>query len=335
MAKKKLNILLIFDIGEVSVDQDWTDELKSKDWKFESNLVKTLEKLGHSVKLFGIDNNVIELVDELKENRPDLVFNQCEAYGGQRALEPNLMALMELFDIPYTGARAGALRLCQDKGITKKILAYHRVRVPYFLTFKKKQPLKSLKEFKFPAIIKPLGLEASEGISQTSFVEDEESALERVKWIHESLDVDAIVEEFIDGRELYVGVYGNDRQTKVLPPRELFFMQVPEGTPKFATYRAKWDTKYRKKWGIQNRPANKIDEEVLKQINRVCKRIYQIFGLSGYARIDLRLSTTNEVVFIEANPNPALGKDEDFMKSADKSGMSFDDMIAKIIQMSL
>jgi D-alanine-D-alanine ligase len=185
----------------------------------------------------------------------------------------------------------------------------------------------------FPAFIKPLKLEASEGITQLSFAENEKDALDRARFIHDKLGTDAIIEEYIEGRELYVGVLGNERLT-VFPPRELFFKNVPEGEPKFATFKAKWDDNYRKKWGIDTGPAKALPKELAREVVETCKKVYRTFQLRGYARMDLRVTPEGEIFFLEANPNPTIARDEDFAQAAEKGGVGYDELIARILQLS-
>lgn len=335
MAKKQLKILLLFDISiPPPLNQDFTEIFKSDEWKDESILIKTLKNLGHEVIPFGIYDNILPLISFIQEQKPDLVFNQCEAFYGNRDYEPNIVSMLELLRVPYTGASPHSLLICKDKGLTKKILSYHRIRIPKFLISRKNRPLKKLQEMIFPAFIKPLALEASEGIAQLSFTENESDALERVKYIHDKFKCDAIVEEYIDGREIYVGVFGNDR-IKVLPPRELFFKEMPDDSPKFATFKAKWDDQYRKKWGIKSGVAKALDSKTEKHLNEVSKKIYQLFQIKGFARIDFRLSNKNELVFIEANPNPSIFKDEDFALAAEKAGIDYETLLSTILSLSI
>jgi D-alanine-D-alanine ligase len=176
--------------------------------------------------------------------------------------------------------------------------------------------------------------EASLGISQASFVENDDQFRERVQFIHEKFDNDVIAEEYIEGRELYVGIFGNLR-LQVFPIRELIFKEVPPDEPKIATYKAKWDEEYRKRWGLQNQFAEGLDPALVSQIEETCKRIYRLLTIDGYARLDLRLTAKNEIYFIEANPNPILAADEDFALSALKANLTYPQLIDRIIRMGL
>ncbi len=330
---KSLKIILLFDLS-VKISQDqYSNYWNTPDWKTEKDVKKALIKLGHQVIPYGIHDDIVPFIELVKSQKPDLVFNMSEAFSGKRDFEPNMTALMQLVGVPFTGAGPMSLQLCKDKGLTKVILNYHQIKTPQFLVVKKSKSIQSLKKFKYPAIIKPLQLESSEGISQVSYVENEKEAKARIKFIHDKYSVDAIMEEFIDGREVYVSVLGNDK-LNVFPPREMFFKQVPEDEPKFATYKSKWDQDYRKKWGIDSGWASDMPEATQKKLFDICKKIYRVLGIQGFGRIDLRIKD-NEIYFIEANPNPSIAKKEDYALSAHKGGVEYEDLIAKIVSLSL
>lgn len=331
---KSLKVLLLFDLSIKLSPEEYEDYWKTPDWKTEKDVKNSLIKLGHEVIPLGIHDDIEPLLKLLNEQKPDLVFNLSEAFKGNRDFEPNMTALLQLIGVPFTGTGPLGLQLCKDKGLTKVILGYHRIRTPRFVVAKKSRPPRSLKAFQYPAFIKPLQLESSEGISQFSYVENEKEALARVKFIHERLNADAIIEEFISGRELYVSVLGNEKLT-VFPPRELFFKQVPEDEPKFATYRSKWDPEYRKKWGIDTGWAAAMPEDTQKKLSEVCKKIYRLLRVQGCGRIDLRLKENGEIYFIEANPNPSIAKNEDYALSANKGGMDYDELIAKMASLAI
>ena len=334
MKNKRLKIVLLFDLGsEPLKGEDFLDFLGDQDMKTESQVFQALQKLGHEVRLLGIHDDILPLENLSRSWKPDLVFNLSEAFKSDRKFEPHLVALLELLGIRHTGADSSALRLCKDKGLTKKILSFHEIRVPEFLVSYRSRPLKSLKGFKYPAIIKPLGLEASEGISLTGIVRNEADCLERIKFLQDRYETDVIIEEFISGRELYVGVMGNEKVT-VLPPRELFFSNVDENDSKVATYKAKWDERYRKRKGIHNGHARRLSSQKLAELEDICKKIYRLFEIKGYARVDLRLTPEGEIVFLEANPNPCIGRDEDFALSAKKSGLKYEELIDKLVRLA-
>jgi len=335
MTQRSLRILALFDgMTPAAADEALAKTKTEKEiLKDEANLIGHLENLGHEVMTIAVHDELDEFLKTLGEKKPNLVFNLCEAYQGDRKYEPHVAGLVEMMGIPITGSGLEALSLCKDKGLTKKILSYHGIRVPEFEVSRRSRPIRSLKNFPYPAFIKPLGLEASEGIAQLSFADNEEDALKRVEFIHRKMEVDAIIEEFIDGRELYVGVLGNEKLT-AFPPRELFFDETPEGEFKFATFKAKWDTNYRKRWGIRTGKPKSIDQKVMDDLLETAKKIYRLLHMRGYGRIDFRLKPNGEFVFLEANPNPSIAESEDLALAAKEGGVDYSELLDKVIRLA-
>ena len=333
--KKKLKVLALFDaIAPTTLDQDLSAELKTEDWKTEANVLAALAELGHTAEHLVIFDDLDLLRQKLQTFQPDVIFNLADQFKNNRAFDQNIVSFLEMQGVPFTGCGSTGLTLCKHKGISKKILGYHRIHVPEFVTIARGKRTTRPRRLKFPILVKPLKEEASLGISQASFVETDEQFSDRVQYIHEKLDNDVIAEEYIEGRELYVSVLGNHR-LQVFPIRELIFKEVPPDEPKIATYRAKWDEAYRQRWGLQNIFAEGLDPAVATDIQQVCKRIYHLLTIDGYARVDLRVTSDNRVYFIEANPNPILAADEDFAQSALKAGLSYPKLIDRILKMGL
>ena len=333
--KKKLKVLALFNvIGSASLDLDLTAELETEDWKTEANILSALRELGHLTEYLAIYDDLDLLRQKLQSFQPDVIFNLADEFKNNRAFDQNIVSLLEIQGIPFTGCGSTGLTLCKHKGVSKKILGYHRIRVPDFVTIARGRRIARPKRLKFPLLVKPLKEEASYGISQASFVESDEQFKERVQFIHEKYEQEVIAEEYIEGRELYVSILGNHR-LQVFPIRELVFQEVPPDEPKIATYKAKWDAEYRKRWGLQNRFAEGLDPAVVRKIEQTCKRIYRLLTIDGYARMDLRLTPDNEVYFIEANPNPALASDEDFAQSALKASLAYPQLIERIVRLGL
>lgn len=333
--KKKLKVLALFDaIAPTTLDQDLSAELKTDDWKTEANVLTALAELGHAVEHLAIFDDLNLLRQKLDSFQPDLIFNLADQFKNNRAFDQNIVSFLEMHGVPFTGCGSTGLTLCKQKGISKKILSYHRIHVPQFTVIPRGKRCARPKRLKFPILVKPLKEEASYGISQASFVETDEQFKERVQFIHTSHNCDVIAEEYIAGRELYVSLLGNHR-LDVYPIRELVFKEVPPDEPKIATYRAKWDEEYRKRWGLQNQFAEALDPALAKAIAQTCKRIYRLLTVDGYARVDLRVTPANEIYFIEANPNPILAADEDFAQSALKAGLAYPQLIERIIRTGL
>jgi D-alanine-D-alanine ligase len=329
--KKKLKVLALFDaIRPTTIDQDLSKEMKTEDWKTEANVLTALGALGYPTEHLAIFDNLDFVRQKLESFAPDVIFNLADQFKNNRGFDQNIASLLEMQGVPFTGCGATGLVLCKHKGTSKKILGYHHIHVPNFVVIPRGQRIARLKRPKFPLLVKPVKEEASYGISQASFVTSDEQFKERVAFIHESHDSDVIAEEYIEGRELYVSVMGNAKLT-VFPIRELVFREVPPNEPKIATYKAKWDEEYRKRWGLQNQFPEDLAPALIAEIEDVCKRTYRLLTIEGYARIDLRLTPDNKIYFIEANPNPILAEDEDFALAAAKTGLPYPKLIDRII----
>src|SRR5687768_15361606 len=333
--KKKLKVLALFDaIAPTTIDQDLSAELATDDWKTERDVLAALREHGHTAEYLAIFDNLDLIEQKLQQFEPDIIFNLADQFKNNRAFDQNIVAFLAMRGVAFTGCGSTGLTLCKHKAVSKKILGYHRIHTPEFVTIARGKRIARPKRLKFPILVKPLKEEASLGISQASFVETEEQFKERVQFIHEKFDNDVIAEEYIEGRELYVSVMGNHK-LQVFPIRELVFREVPPDEPKIATYKAKWDEEYRKRWGLENRFADGLEASLEAQIVQTCKRIYRLLTIDGYARIDLRLTKNNELYFIEANPNPMLADGEDFALSAQRSGLTYPELIDRILRLAL
>lgn len=331
---KAEKVLVLFNAeGPTTLDQDYTEDLKKKDWETEADILKALQQLGHTTAPLGLFDDAEILFEKIKQFQPTVIFNLVERFKHDSAHDRDIASLLKLIGIPFTGCGPTGMTLCKNKGLSKEILSFHRIRVPDFAIFPRKKAVKRPRNLNFPIFVKPLKEEASLGIAQASFVENDEQLKERVQFIHETMDQDVIAEEYIDGRELYVSLLGNKR-LEIFPVREIRFNEVPEDEPKVATYKAKWDENYRKKWGIKNQFAGTLVNGALAKIEKVSKKIYQLLSIQGYARLDMRLTSSGDLVFIEANPNPMLAAEEDFAQSAAKAGLEFPQLIQRILNLS-
>jgi D-alanine-D-alanine ligase len=331
-----LKVLLMFEVdGPSGTDAEFIELMESDDkWYSEGHVRAALLENGHEVHLGPIYKEAREVIDLVENVRPDLVWNCVETFHGHRYYESNVAAILELLRVPYTGCGYRCLMICQDKALSKKILKHHRVHVPPFVTSRRSQPIKRLRGIEFPVIVKLLAEEGSVGITKDSFAEDEEQALKRAAFLHERFSQDVIVEQFIRGRELYVGVMGEQR-LRVFPPREMRFANVPDGEPKYATWTAKWDPDYRERWGIFNTYAEDLSEKILREIGRVSRRVFRVLQMRGFGRIDMRLTEEGKLYVMEANPNPEIAMYEDFAEGARKVGISYNDLIGRIMRMAL
>jgi D-alanine-D-alanine ligase len=333
---KPLRVLVAFDMPySVPYPYDFAEEFADlENFEVEVDVCQALRENGHVVSPLGLFKDVRPLLQAVEEFRPDVIFNMVETFHSITGWDKNIVSLIEMLKVPYTGATPTALTLCNDKGLCKKILRYHRVRVPRFHTFYRDHKVWLPKTLKLPCIVKPLTEEASRGISQASIVDDEKSFLERVRMIHERMKLDAIGEEYIEGRELYVSIIG-DRRLRVLPPREMTFGQLSGDEPRIATYKAKWDDGYRERWGIRNAFAGRLAADVEARIVEVCKRAYRALNIRSYARFDLRVTAAGQVYVIEPNVNPNIAKDDELAQSAKKVGISYPALIRMLVNQAL
>ncbi|HEX7086809.1 MAG TPA: hypothetical protein VF198_10630 [Vicinamibacterales bacterium] len=304
-------------------------------WKMEFDVIETLRELGHEVCPLGIQDDLGVIRTAIYEWKPTIVFNLLESFDDVTTYDMNVVSYLELLKVPYTGCNPRGLLLARDKALSKKLLAYHRIPVPEFAVFRRNRAVRVPARLGFPLIVKSLTYEASVGISQASVVTDEERLRKRVAFIHESLGTDAIAERYIDGRELYVGIIGNDR-LRVFPVWEMHFQKMIEGDNwPIATERVKWSTKYQQRHGIMTGRAANLPDGLEASITKMAKRVYRSLELSGYARIDLRLDREGRVYVLEANPNPQIAYGEDFAESAEHGGLSYEELLNRILALGL
>ena len=332
--KKKLKVLMLFNSPyQKPRGYDYKAEFADPENMYtENDVCQALKANGCEVSILGLYDTLTPLFEEIAENRPDVIFNLVEVFNDKTHLEKNMAALLEMLGIPCTGASADNMFVCSNKGLNKKILAFHKVKVPWFYTFSRRRKVWLPKKMKLPAVIKPLSEEASRGISQASIVDNEEAFLERVRFIHDNMDLDAIAEEYIEGREFYVTIIGNKR-LKVLPLRELIFGELPEDA-RIATYKAKWDDLYRERWGIKSVYAGKLANGLEREIVEVCKRAYRAMDIRSYLRFDIRVGRDGKVYIIEANANPCIARIDEAAQSAAKADISYNQLIRTIVDLA-
>jgi D-alanine-D-alanine ligase len=309
-------------------------DLVSAEWKTEYDVITTLREQGHEVQPLGIQDELNPIRQHVEEWKPTIVFNLLEAFDNVNLFDQNVVSYLELLRIPYTGCSPRGLILSRDKSLSKKLMAYHRIPVPEWTVFQRGRKVRVPPRLRFPLIVKSLTHEASIGIAQASVVGDEEKLRKRVEFIHESVGTHAIAERYIDGRELYVGVIGNER-LQVFPVWEMHFSKMVEGDNwPIATERVKWSAKYQKKHGIAtNKAADLAEQEVA--IGKMAKRVYRAVDLTGYGRIDLRLDNEGRIYVLEANPNPQIAYGEDFAESAHHAGIEYGDLLDRILALGL
>lgn len=331
---KKLRVLALMDADLVPPDDVTGVDLAAVAWKTEYDVVSQLREMGHDVRALGVRDDLNVIRTAIEEWKPHIAFNLVEEYSGVASYDQNVVSYLELMGLPYTGCNPRGLMLARDKALAKKILTYYRIPIPEFITVPVGRGVKRPKELAFPLIVKSVSEEASLGISQASIVEDDGKLQERVAFIHESVGTSALVERYIEGRELYVGILGIWR-LQVLPVWELNMSQMPTEARPIATERVKWSRKYQQKYGIVSGEAKDLAPGVADQIQELARLVYRGLGLNGYARIDFRLDPTGQLYLLEANPNPQIARGEDFADSAQHAGLPYQTLLQRILVLGL
>ncbi len=309
-------------------------EQQINEWATEYDVLAGLQKLGHEVYQLPVGDDVHVIRDAILDTKPHVVCNQLVHFHGVAQYDQHVVSYLELLCQPYTGCNPRGLTLCRDKALSKMLLSYHGIRVPRFAVYRIKQRITPPEGLEYPMVVKSIAEEASLGITQASVVSNEQRLKERIEFMRESYGVDVIVEEYIHGRELYVGVIGNRRLISY-PVWELSFDHLSEGTLPIATEKLKWDVSFQKRNKITTHRAQGLSPELERRIGRMAKQIYKVLGITGYARMDLRLSEAGEVYVLEANPNPDLKYGEDFAESAEAYGHSYTELLERILQLGL
>jgi D-alanine-D-alanine ligase len=330
---KKRRVLALVHAHLVPPDDATGIDVLEAEWKMEYDVIETLREIGHEVRVLGTHDNLSAIRTTVEEFKPQIVFNLMEAFADVTTFDQNVVSYLELLRLPYTGCNPRGLILARDKALSKKLLAYHRIPVPDFTVVRPGRKPQLSKKLQFPLIVKSLFFEASAGISQASVVENAEQLAKRVHFIHENLGTAAIVERFIDGRELYVGVIGNQR-LEALPVWEMSFDKMPDNRWRIATERVKWSTQYQKRHGIMTDKAV-LEAGLADRIQRIARRAYRALDLNGYARIDFRLDEEGRPQVLEANPNPNLAYGEDFAESAEVYGLTYERLLDRILTLGL
>ncbi|MFH0964502.1 MAG: D-alanine--D-alanine ligase [Planctomycetota bacterium] len=331
---KKLRVLLVVDKDLVPPEDYKGKDYTEEEWRTEYDVQVTLRELGHEVKTLGVVRN-LEVIDEVfREWKPDIAFNLLQDVYTVIPYDYNMVAYFELLGLAYTGCNPMGLLISRDKAMTKKLLRYHRIHVPRFTVCRRDRKVKRSRRLEFPLIVKSLTEDASLGISGQSIVYDDESLAERVDFVHDRLESHAIVEQFIAGREFYVGVMGNTR-LEVFPPWELIVEHKAQDAELLATRKVKWDRAYQKKHGVTTRAAKDLPEPLASRLGQISRRIYRVLNLSGYARLDFRLAEDGTAYLLEANANPDVAYGEDFAESAEHAGLPYGKVVQRILNLGL
>jgi D-alanine-D-alanine ligase len=333
-AARKLRILALMD--EDLVPPESIEGLTEKEmlpWRMEYDVKLALRELGHEVYPVGIYSDLGVLRQALDELKPDIVFNMLEEFAEQVLFEQHVVSYLELKKARYTGCNPRGLTLAHDKALSKQVLTYHRIPVPAFAVFRQGRKPRRPRWLSFPLLVKSLVDEGSTGIARGSVVHDDEAFVERVELTHRQTGSPAIAEQYIPGREIYISVMGNER-LQIFEPWELLLHRLPEGVPNIATSRLKWDSVHQERMGLETKPAA-LSAEERRRVERLAKRSYRALHLSGYARLDFRMSPEGEFFLLEANPNPYLARGEDFAESARHCGVEYPELLTRILRNGL
>lgn len=305
-----------------------------EEWRTEFDVIQTLRATGHEVRAFGVLDSISELRAVISEWEPDVVFNLLEEFDGIVSYDQHVTAFLEMLRQPYTGCNPRGLLLSRDKSLCKQVFAYHRIPTPQYAVFRRGQRVRVPRRLRYPLFVKSSTDDASLGISQASVVTNAESLKERIEFVLEGQKTDVLVEEYIEGRELYVGMLGNSRLTR-FPVWELYFGQLGQSGSAIATRKVKWDAKYRTKYGIDSAPATDLPAGVEARLDKLSRRIYRALGLTGYARMDFRMRADGSIYALEANANPHLARDEDFARAGAAAGLDYPALLDCIVKLGL
>lgn len=331
----RLRVLALVRQGHVPPDSlEGVPESELDAWKAEFDVCDTLRHLGHEVLPVGVYDDLAPIREALLEFQPDITFMLLEEFHGVVTYDFAVISYLELMQQPYTGCNPRGLLLSKDKAITKKLLSYHRIPTPRFAVFPPARKIRRPRKLPFPLFVKSAIEDASFGISQASIVHTDEALEERIRFIHEKTQENVIVEQYIDGREFYVGVIGNQR-LQTFMPWEMDFGKLPDDVARIATRQVKWNRRYQDRHGITTRAADDLEPALQARISRICKRVYRALEMSGYARMDLRLSDNGDIHVLEANANPNIEYGEDFAESAEVAGIDYESLLEKILSLGL
>ncbi|MGH9398863.1 MAG: D-alanine--D-alanine ligase family protein [Thermoanaerobaculia bacterium] len=290
-----------------------------------------LTRLGYEPFYHVLDGR-LQSLSQVARLEADLVFNLTESYAGDDTMDMNIAAYLDLVGRSYTGAGPHALYLAQDKALAKKIFAFHGIKTPYFATSYRGK-LDHSHDISFPLIVKPVSEDGSIGIDATSVVGSVKELMEKIHYIHEEFDSPALIEEYIEGREIYAAVLGNEN-AEVLPLIELDLSRLPEGMAKIAGKEVKWEKETEAYKVTKSAPVEDMDEETTQRLEEKALAAYRALKLRDYGRIDMRLTASGAVYVIEANPNPWLSSGAEFAMAARKSGRTYTQLIGEIVDLA-
>jgi len=306
---------------------------KKREKEDREEIFEALEKLGHE-PFYQVLDGTPQCLTSLAKCEADLVFNLTESFAGDDTKEMQVAAYLDLLGLKYTGAGPHASFLAQDNAIAKKMFAFHGIRTPYFAT-SYRGSIEHAHDIAFPLIVKPVSEDGSIGINSNAVVDSVKELMERVQYIQDEFDSPAIIEEYIEGREIYAAILGSYEYAEPLPLVELDFSKLPKGTPKIASYDVKFEKDTEAYKATKSAVAEDLDAQTVEKLNQTALAAHRAVKLRDYGRIDMRLSTKGEVYVLEANPNPWLSSKQEFCMAAKASGRSYTQLIGEIVELAM
>jgi D-alanine-D-alanine ligase len=306
---------------------------KKREKEDREEIFEALEKLGHE-PFYQVLDGTPQCLNALAKCEAELIFNLTESFAGDDTKEMHVAAYLDLLGMRYTGAGPHASFLAQDKAIAKKMFGFHGIRTPYFAT-SYRGSIEHAHDISFPLIVKPLSEDGSIGINANAVVDSVKELMERVEYIQDEFDSPAIIEEYIEGREIYAAILGSYEYAQALPLVELDFSKLPKGTPKIASYDVKFEKDAEAYKLTKSNIAEDLDEETVERLTQTALAAHRAVKLRDYGRIDMRLSSKGEVYVLEANPNPWLSSKQEFVMAAKASGRSYPQLIGEIVDLAM
>lgn len=303
-------------------------------WRTEYDVREALLTNHHQVSVLGINDDLSLLRRTIEREQPDVVFNLLELFSNNPLFESHVVSYLELLGQRYTGCNPYGLMLSRDKALSKKIMLFHKIPTPNFEVVSRGHSIRGETGLQYPLVVKSATEHGSLGISQASIVKNLKQLRARVGYIHQRIGTDALVEEYIDGRELYVGILG-DKRPRILPIWEMVFSRLRKNGAAIATELVKSSLKFQRRHGVTSRVAYPLRPGIAKQAIEFSRNAYKALGLSGYARVDLRLDNAGQLYVLEVNANPDLKAEEDFACSAKKAGIPYNELVQQILDLAL
>lgn len=333
---KKLRVLLlVHDLLLPPPDAEDLDWEETYPYQMELDVQTALRELGHEVETLGVGDELDVIRRRAAAFKPHVAFNILTDFHDITAYEAHVVSYLELIKLPYTGCNPRGIVLGNDKALCKQILMWHGIPCPKFATFSpggRSKKARLPKGLDYPVIVKSAVEHGSTGLSQASVVKNDSQLEKRVAYMFDKVGGDVIAEQFLPGRELTCSIVGNGSRLTVLPVWEVWYTKLPKNKHAICTEQVKWDVDYAQSIGIKTGKARRLSDKLNKQVQTIARNAYRALGLSGYARMDMRMDERGDVYVIEANVNPDLTAIEDFAEAAEEFGMDYGELVQLILK---